>query len=247
MDIDPNDLNVSQYRSNPQEGGWSLNPQQGVRIIHKPSGCEASYDMDRSAHKNRVEAMRLLQIKVDAWGAAGRPAPAGSTPSYAPVPNPHKVDFAQMRRDMDDGMLKCRDGILKALDYGIELQKRFQPADISTVAATPTTGAVVLDRNAIIEMCAAFLEAESLSRDPITSKYLDDVAGKMRAELKTIKVGDHVVVNVKITPVAHESHKHGVVEGGKTGPVDSCAATSSTDPDEGGKRVASVDTDNKEQ
>lgn len=180
MDINPNDLNVSQYNPNDRAGGWSLNSKTGVRIIHKPSGLEASFDMDRSSHKNRVEAMRLLQIKVDAWDAAGRPAPAGF--DAHPVPNPNKVDFAQMRKDMDNGVLLCRDGILKALDFGIELQK--------------------------------FADGRALRDRPSE---------------------------------AIKSHKHGVVEGGKTGPVDACAATSITDQDEGGKRVASIDTNAKEQ
>lgn len=129
MDIDPNDLNVSTYNPDSHSGGWTLNPKRGVCIIHKPSGIEVRNDMDRSEHRNRAEAMSRLQRLVDDWDVAGRPPPAfaGVAVGTNPVPNPNRVDFAQMRKDMDNGILLCRDGILKALDFGAALQARHQP------------------------------------------------------------------------------------------------------------------------
>lgn len=138
MDIDPKDLNISTYNPDPHSGGWSLNRNRGVHIIHKPSGMEAKSDMDRSVHRNRAEAMRLLQIKVDAW--AEFPAAKSEVFGYLSrqVPNPHKIDFAQMRKDMDNGVMLCRLNILQAVIYGAELQARENPVvqvfDASVIA-----------------------------------------------------------------------------------------------------------------
>lgn len=127
MDIDPKDIKVSYYNPNERAGGWSLTSKSGVLITHKPSGIEARSDMERSAHANRAVAMVTLQRKVNGWEALGRPAPSGYS-EQAPIPNPHNVNFAQMRKDMDNGVMLCRLNILQAIDYGAALQARHRPA-----------------------------------------------------------------------------------------------------------------------
>ncbi len=194
MEINPSDLSVSRYDADRHAGGWTLNRKFGITVTHKPSGLSASSESDRSEHRNRAMAMEALQKLVDEWDAAGRPtdsnlrmtkaewdaeaAQVHAAISYAPVPNPNKVDFAQMRKDMNNGVLLCRSGILNAIDFGIELQAKNQ------------------------------------------TTYLAQGDG---------------YVSLVAEPVDPNCKVH-----------DDCSATSIADPDEGGKRVASINTDAKE-
>src|SRR3990172_853381 len=113
MDINPHHLVVSVHGISAQAEGWTLNPKRGVRITHKPSGIVVESNEERSEFQNRKLAMERLQIKVDEWDAAGRPAPAligGPTSADAlamaiailAVPNPEKVDLERIKNDLEN-------------------------------------------------------------------------------------------------------------------------------------------------
>lgn len=47
--------------------GWEPIKQNGVKIIHVPSGLEARCSEERSIHRNKHVAMETLQTKVGQW------------------------------------------------------------------------------------------------------------------------------------------------------------------------------------
>jgi RF-1 domain len=138
MEINPNDLNVSTFNPNDRAGGWTLNKDVGVCVIHKPSGLQARASMDRSQHRNRATAMATLQKLVDDWDEAGRPAlnlrltkaewdaesAQVNEAISVQIPNPHKIDLTMMRKNFSDGIINCKATLIQAFDYAIELEKR---------------------------------------------------------------------------------------------------------------------------
>ncbi len=64
IDINPADLKVDTYRASGAGGQHINKTDSAVRITHVPTGIVVACQTDRSQHKNRAEAMRMLRSKL---------------------------------------------------------------------------------------------------------------------------------------------------------------------------------------
>lgn len=59
--IEPKDINISYCRDpDKPKGSWNTTPDNGICIMHIPTGIIKKYWKERSAHQNKNKALELL-------------------------------------------------------------------------------------------------------------------------------------------------------------------------------------------
>lgn len=66
MELNPDDLEIMGHPAPSSQGGMTTGQiPAGIKVVHKPTGCEVACTLQRSQRKNREAALIALQIMIE--------------------------------------------------------------------------------------------------------------------------------------------------------------------------------------